>query len=125
MLRGGRSGNRRDPQGGWPLDRVLVGVGTLRTMRQLFHRQRGPEADPLRAWDVALHTSVSVPGATDSLERLEREGLVEVLPPKGPGGASRYRLDALHPLHGRLNQLFQAERRLVPRRRIFASRDRR
>ena len=31
-----RRGLRPEPEDGWPLDRLLVGVGTLRTMRELF-----------------------------------------------------------------------------------------
>lgn len=123
MLRGGPHRRRRGPPGGWPLDRVLVGVGTLRTMRELFHRQRGPAPNPLRAWDLALRTAVSVQGAADSLRRLEREGLLEVFPPADPGGAARYRLDAMHPLHASLAHLIETERRMVPRPKPYASQE--
>lgn len=123
MSRGRERSNPWDPPGGWPLDRVLVGVGTLRTMRAIFHRQGGRDPDPLRAWDLALRANVSVQGAADSLQRLEREGLLEAFPPADPGGAARYRLDATHPLHRPLARLVETERRMVPRPKPYASPD--
>ena len=120
--RAGRS-SPWDPPGGWPLDRVLVGVGTLRTMRAIYYRQGGRDPDPLRAWDLALRANVSVQGAATSLERLERETLLEAFPPLGPGGARRSRIDPTHLLCGPLARLFEAERRMVPRPKPYASPD--
>lgn len=118
-----RSGHRWKPPGGWPLDEVLVGVATLRTLRELFRRQGGPhppDPEPLRAWDVALRSPVSVPGAAASLERLEASRLVTALPPRTTAGAERYRLDPAHPLLLPLGRVFEAERRMVPPPRPYA-----
>jgi len=65
-----RIGLRPDPPGGWPLDKVLVGVATLRTLREVF-LQRGVD---LRAWDVTQSCGVSPQGAADALDRLARAG---------------------------------------------------
>ena len=35
-----RRGLRREPDGGWPLDRLFVGVGTLRVMREMVKLTR-------------------------------------------------------------------------------------
>lgn len=120
MSRPQASGGIREPPEGWPLNHVLVGVGTLRTLRELFHRQDPPGRSPLRAWDVALRSEVSVQGAAESLERLAKAGLVEELPPAASGRASRYRLNPHNPLTPPLARLFQVERRMVPRPRPIA-----
>ena len=104
------------------MNHVLVGVGTLRTMRELFRRQVGVGRFPLRAWDVASRIPVSLPGAANSLERLERVGLVEALPPRRPGGAPQYVLDPSHPLVEPLSDLFAVERGMMPPHRPFARR---
>lgn len=124
-----RSESRWEPAGGWPLNHVLVGVATLRTLRELYRRQHrsspNPDSDPLRAWDVASRAAVTVQGAANSLERLEKAGLVQSFPPLRHGGAARYRLDPSHPLVPPLGQLFGAERRMVPPHRPYAPRQRR
>lgn len=109
-------GLRPDPIDGWPLDDVLVGVATLRTMRELF-RQHGeaPREGP-RAWDLALRSGVSAQGAADSLERLERAGLVRELARERPWRAHGYRLKRHHPLVAPMRRLFEAERSVARRR---------
>jgi len=109
-----RIGLRPDPRGGWPLDKVLVGVATLRTLREVF-LQRGVD---LRAWDVTQSCGVSPQGAADALDRLARAGLVETIPSPGPGYARSYRLDPSHPLAPSLGELFSEERRVAPRGRL-------
>lgn len=108
-----RRGLRRDPSGGWPLDGLLVGVGTLRTTRELFRWDGEP--GPVRAWDLALWSGVSPQGAADSLERLNRLGLLKVFPSGHPMRATAYRLDWSHPLVSPLDHLFKTERTMVPR----------
>lgn len=112
MLGRRERGIRLPPGGGWPLDRVLVGVGTLRTFRELALRQ-GPYGYPaervLRPWDVALWSGVSAQGASDCLKRLHRAGLVVELPPESSGAAHRYRLNVKHSLCPSLIRLFQRE----------------
>lgn len=49
-----RRGLRREPEGGWPLDRLFVGVGTLRVMREMVKLAQDFPGTPQRAWDVAL-----------------------------------------------------------------------
>jgi hypothetical protein len=114
-----------EPAGGWPLNHVLVGVGTLRTLRELYRRQHAssfPDPDPVRAWDLAQRAAVTVQGAANSLERLEEAGLVQAFPPRRHGGAARYRLDPSHPLVPPLDRLFRTERRMLPPHRPFARR---
>ena len=103
----------REPVGGWPLDRVLVGVATLRTIRELFEQERYGLGPP-RAWDVALRNGVTPQGAADSLERLHREGFVERIPSRRIGRAHSYRLDRRQPLVPALGRLFATERRTSP-----------
>lgn len=103
----------REPVGGWPLDRVLVGVATLRTMRELFEHER-EGLEPPRPWDVALRNGVTPQGAADSLERLHREGLVERLPSRRIGRAHSFRLDRSDPLVSALGHLFAVERSTSP-----------
>lgn len=120
-----RSDTRWEPAGGWPLNHVLVGVGTLRTLRELYRRQHSshsPDPDLVRAWDVAQRAAVTVQGAANSLERLEEAGLVQAFPPRRCGGAPRYRLDPCHPLVPPLGNLFRTEKRMVPRHRPYARR---
>lgn len=124
MSRTRRRRSLRDPPGGWPLDRLLVGVATLRTTRELFRQAREWPADCPRAWDLALKTGVTPQGSALSLERLHRSGLVHAVPSDRPGRADGYRLDRSHPLAKPLARLFEAERVMVPRPRPFARTDR-
>lgn len=111
MATKGRKGLRSKPAGGWPLDQVLVGVGTVRTLRELIlEAGRSSRSAPRRPWDVALWSGVSVQGSGDCLERLRRAELVRRFPPDRRGRARRYRLDATHPLARPLIGLFEAER---------------
>ncbi len=103
-------GLRRPPPGGWPLDGVLVGVGTVKTLRELVLLREETTMGPVRAWDAALWSGVSVQGSTGCMKRLHRAGLVASLPPDRPWRARRYRLDTGHPLAGPLIHLFKAER---------------
>lgn len=111
-----RRGLRRDPPGGWPLDRLLVGVATLRTTRELFILDPEWSNGSPRAWDLSLRTGVSPQGSADALERLRRLGLVHVLDPTRPGRAPGHRIDWVHPLATPLARLFEAERIMVHRR---------
>ncbi|MGH7572516.1 MAG: hypothetical protein ACREMK_11845 [Gemmatimonadota bacterium] len=110
-------GLRREPAGGWPLDQLFVGVATLRVTRELFLLNRPPSAGPQRAWDVALRSGVTAQGSADSLERLNRLGLVKMV---SSGQACRaapwFRLDGSYPLFGPLADLFEAEQALCRRR---------
>lgn len=110
-----RRGLRPDPLDGWPLDDVLVGVATLRTMRELFRQHdEAPRQGP-RAWDLALQSGVSAQGSADSLDRLERAGLVTALSPERPWRARGYRLERHHPLVVPMRRLFEAERSVARR----------
>ncbi len=123
-----RRGLRPKPMDGWPLDDVLVGVGTLRTMRELFRQNDEAPREGPRAWDLALRCGVSAQGAADSLERLERAGLVRALTRERPWRARGYRLKRHHPLVVPMRQLFEAERsvaRREDRRYGWRRRDRR
>ncbi|MGH7562947.1 MAG: hypothetical protein ACREK5_00780 [Gemmatimonadota bacterium] len=112
-----RKGLRREPAGGWPLDHLFVGVATLRVTRELFLLNRPPFAGSQRAWDVALRSGVNAQGSADSMERLNRLGLVKMV---SSGRASRaapwFRLDGSYPLFGPLAHLFETERALSGRR---------
>jgi hypothetical protein len=99
-----RIGLTRDPPDGWPLDRLFVGVATLRTTRELFS-----QAFSQRAWDLSLRTGVSPQGSANSLERLRQLGLVREYLGE-PWEASRFRLDSSHYLFQPLADLFAAER---------------
>lgn len=116
----GRRGLRGRPPGGWPLDRILVGVAALRTTRELFQLRPRFGSEPLRAWDLALWGGFSPQAAQRTLKRMEELGLAHLEPPSRPGRARRYRLVADHALAPPLARLFQAERHLVPRPRPFA-----
>ena len=105
MSRIRRIGLRPDPPGGWPLDQILVGVATLRTLREL---SRSPT--PLRPWDFSLQTGVSPQGTADALKRLLELGLVAEHPSSEAGRASRYRIEKSHFLREPLGWLFAAER---------------
>jgi hypothetical protein len=109
MSRIRRKGFRREPEGGWPIDEMFVGVATVRTIRELFRRE-AQFGDAVRAWDLALWSGVSPQGSANSLERLERLGLVQVTFPGSAYQAKEYRLDPAHPLYGPLARLFDAER---------------
>lgn len=111
-----RRGLRPRPMDGWPLDDVLVGVGTLRTMRELFRQHDEAPREGPRAWDLALRNGVSAQGAADSLERLERAGLVRKLARERPWRAHGYRLKRSHPLVEPVGRLFEAERSVADRR---------
>lgn len=107
MSRIHRIGLSWEPPDGWPLDHLLVGVATLRTLRELVRgRSRG------RAWDLSLRTGVTAQGSADSLARMERLGFVYTVP-ADPSSAPRYVLDRSHELHTPLAELFAAERELV------------
>lgn len=112
MSRIRRRGSRLEPMDGWPLDHILVGVATVRTLRELFTQAVSPHGYTVRAWDLALGTGVSPQGSANSLERLRRAGLVDAYP-SPPGYASRYGL-VDHPLLDPLSRLFDAERRACP-----------
>lgn len=107
-----REGLRSEPMRGWPLDRLLVGVGTLRTLRELCYRDADAGPAGLRAWDLALWSGVTPQGSTKSMCRLEREGLVEERPPARPGRAVGYRIERTNPLVTPLTRLFADERRI-------------
>lgn len=101
-----------EPMDGWPLDRILVGVATVRTIRELLRQCVSPHGYATRAWNLSLCTGVSPQGSANTLERLYREGLVGVLP-SDPGSANWYAL-VEHPLLGPLAQLFADEREAYP-----------
>ena len=110
-----RVGLRREPADGWPLDRLFVGVATLRTTRELFLLDRWQPGAPQRPWDVALWSGVSPQGSADSLERLHRLGLVRMVSLGRAGRAAPwYRLQGSYPLFEPLARLFEAERALKP-----------
>ncbi len=110
MSRIRRKGLRREPTSGWPLDELFVGVATLRTTRELFRQRGEPFRGPRRAWDLALWSGVTPQGSANSLERLTRLRLVEVLPADRAGHAPAFRLNRSHPLVEPLARLFEAER---------------
>lgn len=107
-----RLGLRPEPAGGWPLDALLVGVGTLRTLRELFRQFDRSCPEPLRAWDVALWSGVTPQGSIKAMDRIHEAGLVSVHPPDRPWRAVRYRLEPDHPLVAPLGRLFETERSL-------------
>lgn len=115
----GRRGLRRPPEGGWPLDELLVGVGTLRTLRELFRQAERHDPRPLRAWDVALWSGVTPQGSIKCMERIHATGLVSLLPPDRPWRAVRYLLEPRHPLASPLDRLFRSERAFARRPRLF------
>jgi hypothetical protein len=101
-----------EPMDGWPLDRILVGVATDRTIRELLRQAGWPGGSAVRAWDLSLCSGVSPQGSANTLERLHHEGLVRVLP-SDPGRARRYAL-VEHPLLRPLGRLFADEREAYP-----------
>ena len=101
-----------EPMDGWPLDHILVGVATVRTLRELFGQAISPHGYTVRAWDLSLCTGVSPQGSANSLERFRRAGLVDAYP-SDPGCARLYGL-VEHPLLDPLSRLFHAERRACP-----------
>ncbi len=110
MSRIRRIGLTPDPTGGWPLDHILVGVATLRTIRELYCH---PES--LRPWDLSLRTGVTPQGTANALKRLRELGFVAEHPPRETGQAFRYRLDRSHFLREPLGWLFSAEEDEVKR----------
>lgn len=118
MARIRRKGISPEPEDGWPLDHLLVGVATLRIIRELFRHDRGPFRVPLRPWDLSLWSGVSPQGAADSLKRLHRLDLVEAFLSRRIGDATAYRFDHTHPLCSPLERLFAVERAMcepIPR----------
>ncbi|MGH7542831.1 MAG: hypothetical protein ACREK7_02735 [Gemmatimonadota bacterium] len=109
MSKARRSGLRREPPDGWPLDQVFVGVATLRTLRELFILEGGPGVFSHRAWDVALWSGVTPQGSADALDRLHGVGLVNCYRPERIGEARSFRLNRDYPLAAPLGRLFQAE----------------
>lgn len=101
-----------EPMDGWPLDRILVGVATVRTIRELLRQAVWPGGYAVRAWDLSLCSGVSPQGSANTLDRLHREGFVRVLP-SDPGCARRYDL-VEHPLLRPLGRLFADEREAYP-----------
>lgn len=118
MSRTRRRGLGQEPPGGWPLDEVLVGVGTLRTIRELIRQDRRSGGEAARAWDLALWCGITVPGATKSLERLHGASLVTRVPPDRTWRAAAYRLNTAHPLVPPTTALLEAEAGMVRRRRF-------
>lgn len=118
----GRRGLRPEPVEGWPLDRVLVGVATLRTLRELIRQDAEDAGRPPRAWDLALRSGVSAQGSANSLERLSEAGLVTELIPTRPARAPAYRLDRTHPVVASMARLFEAERSMVAGRPTWGDR---
>lgn len=105
-----RKGLSWEPEEGWPLDRVLVGVATLRTARELYRNLHERETGRPRAWDLSLWSGVTAQGSADALERMRRSGLVEAVPSHQPGRAPTFRFVSGHPLFEPLDRLFEAER---------------
>lgn len=105
-----RRGLRLDPPDGWPLDKLLVGVATVRTIRDLLRLDREWSSEPVRAWDLSLRNGVSPTGSANSLERLRRLDLVRVVSPPRRRHAATFRLNRDHPLAVPLDRLFGAER---------------
>lgn len=101
-----------EPMEGWPLDRILVGVASLRTIRELLRQAVSPHGPVVRAWDLSLCSGVSPQGSANTLERLYREGLVGIAR-SDPGCARRYGLIE-HPLLHPLQHLFADERDAFP-----------
>ena len=103
-----RRGLRKEPEGGWPLDHVLVGVGTLRAVREIY--RQGWDGYPVRPWDVSLWCGVTPQGAINAMRRLHAIGLVEECPSETWWGGTRYRLVLEHPMYECLRDLFAGER---------------
>lgn len=111
-----RRGLRPEPEEGWPLDRMLVGVATLRTMRELFLQDVEFSRASRRPWDLSLYSGVTPQGSADSMLRLAGEELAREVPPEDPRRAMGYRLERSHPLAAPLDRLFRAEQRICSRR---------
>lgn len=108
MIKARREGPaRRAKAVEWPLDGILVGVGTLRVLRELFSGR--PRWWGSRAWDLAGWCGVTTQGATRALERLEETGLVFRSESPEPGRACSWWLRRKHPLYEPLRALFEAE----------------
>jgi hypothetical protein len=121
----GRRGLSAVPEEGWPLDRLLVGVATTRTLRQLFGTRNRPLLGlPVRAWDVALWSGVTPQGCTHCMKRLAEAGLLQSVEPRKPWHAATYRIEHGHPLTEPLSLLFRTERRLAGPLKGFGSRRR-
>jgi len=104
-----RRGLAATPENGWPLDRLLVGVATLRTTRQLLRPVGALRGGSVRAWDIALWSGVTPQGTRGCMERLERVGLVREVARAKSWHATTYRLVERHPLVEPLLTLFRAE----------------
>lgn len=104
-----------EPVEGWPLDRVLVGVATLRTARQLLrpHRLRDANVAWVRGWDIAMWSGVTPQGSRHAMERLRSAGILKTASRASYHQAERFMIDAYHPLTRALELLFDAERRTV------------
>ncbi len=106
---------RRPAAHKWPLDGILKGVGTLRVLRELYRPHLRHWTHPARPWDIALWSGVTPQGTARILERLMKDGVVELWTHPAPGYAPTYRPVRDHPIREPLNELFAAERLLVPR----------
>lgn len=110
----GRRGLSPYPVDGWPLDSLMVGAATTRTLRQLFGPRGGPLRDaPIRAWDVALRSGVTPQGCRHCMERIADAGLLRPVAPAKSWHAATYRIECGHPLVGPLATLFRVESRLA------------
>ena len=110
----GRRGLSPYPVDGWPLDGLMVGAATTRTLRQLFGTRGRPSRDePIRAWDVALWSGVTPQGCRHCMERIAAAGLLRPVAPAKSWHAATYRIECGHPLVGPLATLFRVERRLA------------
>lgn len=108
MHRAIREGPTRRAKGiEWPLDGILVGVGTLRVLRELFSGR--PAVWGSRAWDLSMWCGVTTQGAGRALERLEARGLVWHVDSADPDRAPSWGLQPSHPLYDPLHDLFRAE----------------
>ncbi|MGI9039488.1 MAG: hypothetical protein ACR2GQ_11620 [Gemmatimonadota bacterium] len=112
-------GLAHEPAEGWPLDRVLVGVATLRTLRQVVrpHRLREANVDWVRAFDISLWSGVTPQGSRHAMERLRSAGILKTASRAHFGRAERFMIDAYHPLTRAFETLFEAEQRALAARR--------
>jgi hypothetical protein len=104
-----RRGLAARPESGWPLDRLFVGVATLRTTRQLLRPTGVLRGGSVRPWDIALWSGVTPQGTRYCMERLECVGLIREVPRGKSWHATTYRLVDRHPLIEPLSNLFRTE----------------